>query len=165
MDQSTSTRTEEKKCFCDKEVEHAWDIHKDADALLHSRMQAMLISQAFLGACYAQMIAGSVEKKGFSYFVIMFVLVVLGITTTCFTWRINAVIVAGLMRVKENYLLKKDTGEKFCKVYAEYYGAVDERKWTKSIIPHLFPALFMFFWICLFFLTYQVGINTNWAGG
>lgn len=97
----------------------AWDIHKDADTILHNRMNALLVVQALMfGAYFVATDFDATRGDRTTYQIIIFgasILINLGY------WRLSQRIIAGILRLKEKYLLRYEP-------YRTYFLAIDARR-------------------------------------
>lgn len=129
------------------EILLAWDIHKDADHLLHNRLNAFLVVQALMfGAFFvAVQISGNGGIPAFLYQGVVFVA---SIVICVGYWWLSQRMIRGILHLKENYLLPH------LPVYEGYYRSLDQEK-GRSVarlrypIHQFAPWLFMAVWFVL----------------
>lgn len=133
-------------------LSRAWEIHKDADAQLQSRLSSFATSQSFLVTGY--IISLDKAANGFGHYMawVSWLLAVLGIAyAVCFLFVCNQLIGA-LDHIKREYLLPHD------RLYSEYttvlWTRLSRQKlsaipqgWRAALVPAVLPALTVCFWI------------------
>lgn len=116
-----------------KEREWVWAIHKEADVIIHSRIQALVSLEAILLASYfASISLGKPDKLGFIFAILMCIIGLSISSAFCFLQRR---IINGIIDLKM-ILLKDDA-------YRLYYR--DERP-TYVFVSGV-PYLFVVIWI------------------
>lgn len=107
-----------------EEMAKVWEIHKDADATLHSRVNVFVSTQAFLFAGFAAFLALDLEENIRNHLLLV-VLVVGLISALVFMYSQNRIL-TGIEYLKNQYLLEHD------KIYSDYYWG--ERKGTEACV-------------------------------
>ncbi|MBX9662875.1 hypothetical protein [Novosphingobium sp.] len=123
-------------------IRWAWDIHKDADALLHSRLQGFMAFNAILGGGYflSSRITQAPPDEIMRFIppIIAFFGLCLGLVFITYTRRI----VQGIKRLKSNYLLHDP-------VYKIYYGDYPTEDGVKYWFAHGMPSALIALWVIL----------------
>lgn len=132
----------------ERELDRAWRYHAAADELLHSRVEALLIAQAFLVLGYAQVLTAERFCERSDLPLALLILVVMALALTLIMMFVNAGLSRGIRRLKADYLDHKDAGDP---VYARYLAAVrGDRGGRRRAFPRLWsfwmPAIFLVFW-------------------
>ncbi|MCP8894350.1 hypothetical protein KYK29_05360 [Shinella daejeonensis] len=131
----------------------AWEIHKDADALLHHRINAMLIMESIFVAAFF-VVADLEGGKGLSY---QLCIGAVAILVSLYCWRMNRRLIFGVLHLKRTYLLSDPDSP-----YTGYYRALDHhirsvRPWMKNVPMadpnydklNVLPWLFVVLWLML----------------
>lgn len=136
------------------ENDRAWRYHAAADELLHSRIEALLIAQAFLVIGYAQILTADsfCERSDLVY--ALLVLVVLALILTLIMMFVNAGLSRGIRLLKSEYLDHPQHGDP---VYARYMAEVRGDQYGKR---RAFPRLWSF-WIPFAFLIFWVAVGAH----
>lgn len=115
--------------------EFVWNVHKEADSLIHARMQTFVTFEASLiGALFTIVILSKDPTQSW-YFKVIVVLVGL---LTCFAFMLlNRRIIKGVIRLKKEYLSKSA-------IYKKFYGDAPPR----YVLPKYLPVLFAGLWGC-----------------
>jgi hypothetical protein len=136
------------------DIEFAWAIHKDADGLLHNRLNALLVVEALMfGAYFVAVGLNEVAAVKLYYQSVIFIA---AIAVSAGYWRLSQRMIRGILLLKNEYLLPGSS------VYAAYYRGLEQ--WRKQRNPqatilhrppnyHLHqwtPWVFVAVWLLLF---------------
>lgn len=136
-----------------KEIEQAWDIHKDADNLLHNRLNALLVVEALMfGAYFVAVDLAQAPPVRLYYQSVIFIA---AIAVSYGYWRLSQRMIRGILLLKNEFLLPH------MPVYAAYYRGLEKWRETKTAKPsvpkpphyHLHqvtPWVFVVIWVLLF---------------
>lgn len=124
----------------DSEIDRAWRYHSAADGLLHSRVEALLISQAFLVVAYLQI---ETSSNAIALWPVGYAIIVLALLVSILFLMAGGGLQRGLRYLKETHLVDDP-------VYGAYLNAVSpnyHRRWFRPrILPVILPMVFMAFW-------------------
>ena len=140
----------------------AWDIHKDADALLHNRLNAFLVVQALMfGAYFVAVDLNDAPAVRVCYQVVIF----FAGAVVCFGyWRLSQRMIRGILRLKAEVLLPH------VPVYERYYRAIEA---SQGVAPERYkdphyglhqwaPWIFFVLWCLLIAMAWAT--MTGWVG-
>jgi hypothetical protein len=137
-------------------LERAWEYHKAADELLHSRSEALMIAQAFLIVGYFQVLTSEAfsRRTDMSFVIVLVAVAVLAVIVTLILMRVNGDLSRGIRLLKEKYLDQDD-------VYSDYLAAVrgqngDPGKGPSIRLPWQTYRRLWSFWLPLVFLVFWV---------
>jgi hypothetical protein len=124
-------------------VNKAWEFHKDADSLLHSRISSFVLAQSFLVLGYIGSIASVLQHRHPT--IVRLAIILLAMFYTITFWSICGWLFHGMENLKAKYLLEDD-------VYKIFYNHVPNKPGEglfRYFIPHGLPALTLVFWLAL----------------
>lgn len=154
------------------EHEWAWELHKQCDILLHSRLTAYFIGHSFLISAFT---AFSVSQNPKSYYFASVICAVGGITAIIWLF-VNASMYARLEALNQKYLFRRDRnrpighfesiedGEatKMRDVFTFYiYDSIVTKnvpftpipiRFYKTFIPYVTPWIFIIVWVVMFYI-------------
>ncbi|WP_067223117.1 hypothetical protein [Stappia indica] len=120
--------------------EFVWNVHKEADSLIHARMQTFVTFEASLiGALFTIVILSKDPTQSWYFKAIV---VLAGLLTCAAFLFLNRRIINGVIQLKQEYLLKST-------VYRKFYGSAP----PGYILPRYLPVLFAGLWVVLGFAT------------
>ncbi len=128
------------------EIESAWKYLDGADSMLHSRMNSLLICQAFLVVAYVQVLSSQTFSEKAFMPMAGFIVVFLG-------YAITRVVFGSIVKLQKG----GDEMKKYLNhdpIYYAYLQGVrggDKRKWLTSYTS-VVPTFFMWFWVALMLL-------------
>lgn len=145
-----------------EDIIRAWEIHKDSDALLHSRLASFASSQSFLVTGYVIAVA-NMETPTSYLSALSYMIASLGLLYAVIFLAVCSFLVSGLRRLKKKYL-------RFDPVYYSYYSRVirvddfeGERRqsegWKQYAIPLFLPGLAALYWIAVIVLRTSWGLS------
>jgi hypothetical protein len=121
-------------------LEKAWQYHKDADYIFHSRIGSFVLAQSFLVLGYIASLSSNLQHH---YPAIVRVAIIgLAVCYTLFFWAVCAWLFRGMEALKERYLRHDD-------VYKTYYDHTPNKPGEGPIryfIPHGLPTVTLIFW-------------------
>lgn len=144
---STTTSTQQ-LTSAHEDMKRAWEIHQNADTLLHSRLSAFAIAQSFLVSGHVLSVNGMLLKANAYTIFVATSIAVLGAVSSLLFLMICTRLVMGLERLKKDYLLPNDI------VYRHYLlritGArVLDEGFLRWVIPMFFPGCMLIFWLVI----------------
>ena len=130
------------------DIDKAWEYHKEADALLHSRVESFFVAQAFLIAAFVYLLVEDEQRR---FIAIGWAVMTLGLVITIAILNLNRRLIRRITALKHNYL-RHDP------VYPKYMlslpsdakiGDKDDitEGWARMILPVWIPRLFFTFWL------------------
>lgn len=131
-----------------EDLERAWEIHKNADALLHSRLSAFAIAQSFLVSGHVLSVNGLLVRLNHYDMFLAIAIAILGLVSSFLFIMICTRLVFGLERLKQDYLVPNDP------IYAHYHlrtrgvRVLDEGL-LRWVIPLFFPGCMLVFWLAV----------------
>jgi hypothetical protein len=136
-----------------KQVQWAWEIHKDADATLHGRINAFVSVQAFLFASFSLLCTIDHQTQVTGLLIIF--IVIAGIASSIAFSFSQQRILAGIEHLKSEYLIPKDN------LYAGYFGAkeglsFDRSKKVRYNIARIAPFVFLGLWVLAILLLTEI---------
>jgi hypothetical protein len=152
----------------ERALSRAWEIHKDADAQLQSRLSSFATSQSFLVTGY--IVSLDKAANGFGHYMawVSWLLAILGIAYAVSFLFVCNQLIGALDHIKREYLLPHD------RLYSEYTTALwtglSRRKleaipqgWRAVVVPAVLPALAVCFWILVIVvrIVFAVAIGTS----
>ena len=138
----------------EKKIQRAWLYLENADSLLHSRMNALVLCQAFLAIAYVQIISASTFNER-AY------LPIAGLVIVGIGFFVTKTVLGSIIKLQQG----GDAMKKYLvndSVYDDYLDAVRDggpRKWLTSYTA-VVPTFFEWFWVILFFhITYATAVG------
>ena len=133
-----------------EEMAKVWEIHKDADATLHSRVNVFVSTQAFLFAGFAAFLALDLEENKRNH--LLLVVFVVGVMSALVFMYSQNRILTGIEYLKNQYLLEHD------KIYSDYYWAKEKvrkpaytnPKPVKYRVARGVPWAFLLLWVVVY---------------
>lgn len=141
------------------DVEMAWDIHKDADGLLHNRLNAFLVVQALMfGAYFVAVDLNDATTVRVYYQTVIFLA---GCAVSIGYWRLSQRMIRGILRLKNEILLPH------VPVYARYYRGLEAHRGTKPedyrapnyALHQWSPWIFFALWCLLIFMAWATAFG------
>lgn len=140
----------------------AWDIHKDADALLHNRLNAFLVVQALMFGAY--FVAADLNDAPAVRVYYQTVIFLAGAAVSIGYWRLSQRMIRGILRLKTEVLLPH------VPVYERYYRGIEA---SQDVAPKDYkephyglhqwaPWVFFILWCLLIAMAWAA--MTGWVG-
>ena len=139
-----------------EEIRWAWEIHKDADATLHGRINAFVSVQAFLFASFSLLCTIDHQTQVTGLLIIF--IVIAGVVSSIAFSLSQQRILAGIEYLKSEYLIPKDD------LYAGYFGAkekalrltFDRSEKIRYKFARLAPFVFLALWVLAILLLTEI---------
>ncbi len=130
------------------DIDRAWRYHAAADDLLHSRIEALLIAQAFLIIGYAQVLTAQEFCRRYDLTLALLAIVAVAVTVTILMMVVNNGLSRGIRFLKKTHLEHAEIGDP---IYIRYLEAVrgdseGKRKPFPRIWSSWIPRVFLAFW-------------------
>jgi hypothetical protein len=141
-----TTTSDQQKTLDQKNTKRAWEIHQNADTLLHSRLSAFAIAQSFLVSGHVLSVNGLLIKATSYTIFLANAIAVLGVVSSVLFLMICSRLVMGLERLKKDYLLPNDPVYKHYLLRITGMRVLDEGL-LRWVIPMFFPGCMLIFWL------------------
>lgn len=140
----------------------AWDIHKDADALLHNRLNAFLVVQALMfGAYFVAVDLNAAASVRVYYQTVIFLT---GCAVSIGYWRLSQRMIHGILLLKNEVLLPH------IPIYNLYYRGLEKHRGTPANmyaspsynLHQWSPWIFFALWCLLIFMAWATAFGWSY---